>query len=174
MFLAGDEFGNTQFGNNNAYCQDNIISWLDWNLLQKNNDIFRFFRYMIAFRKNHPAIRTNLEHSGTGYDFMSVHNGGPDNGETTTDTKTLGILYAGYDRKQGKEDIVYICINVFWEPMTIYLPYLPTNFCWKLMINTGMPSQEDSFFDEQNAPEIASEFCMKERSVAVFIGRSKR
>ena len=169
MFLAGDEFGNTQFGNNNAYCQDNIISWLDWNLLQKNNDIFRFFRYMIAFRKNHPAIRTNLEHSGTGYDFMSVHNG-----ETTTDTKTLGILYAGYDRKQGKEDIVYICINVFWEPMTIYLPYLPTNFCWKLMINTGMPSQEDSFFDEQNAPEIASEFCMKERSVAVFIGRSKR
>ena len=174
MFLAGDEFGNTQFGNNNAYCQDNIISWLDWNLLQKNNDIFRFFRYMIAFRKNHPAIRTNLEHSGTGYDFMSVHNGSPDNGETTTDTKTLGILYAGYDRKQGKEDIVYICINVFWEPMTIYLPYLPTNFCWKLMINTGMPSQEDSFFDEQNAPEIASEFCMKERSVAVFIGRSKR
>lgn len=169
MFLAGDEFGNTQFGNNNAYCQDNIISWLDWNLLQKNNDIFRFFRYMIAFRKNHPAIRTNLEHSGTGYDFMSVHNG-----ETTTDTKTLGILYAGYDRKQGKEDIVYICINVFWEPMTIYLPYLPINFCWKLMINTGMPSQEDSFFDEQNAPEIASEFCMKERSVAVFIGRSKR
>ncbi len=174
MFLAGDEFGNTQFGNNNAYCQDNIISWLDWNLLQKNNDIFRFFRYMIAFRKNHPAIRTNLEHSGTGYDFMSVHNGSPDNGETTTDTKTLGILYAGYDRKQGKEDIVYICINVFWEPMTIYLPYLPINFCWKLMINTGMPSQEDSFFDEQNAPEIASEFCMKERSVAVFIGRSKR
>ena len=59
MFLAGDEFGNTQFGNNNSYCQDNEISWLDWSLLEKNKEIFEFFRYMIAFRQQHSVIRGN-------------------------------------------------------------------------------------------------------------------
>ena len=48
MFLAGDEFCNTQFGNNNAYCQDNEISWLDWSLLEKNREIYEFFRYMLS------------------------------------------------------------------------------------------------------------------------------
>ncbi len=60
MFLAGDEFANTQFGNNNAYCQDNIISWLDWSLLEKNKGIFDFFQYMIHFRKEHRILRTNV------------------------------------------------------------------------------------------------------------------
>ena len=61
MFLSGDEFGDTRFGNNNPYCQDNLISWLDWNLLGKNADLFEFFRYMIAFRMEHPAIRKDLD-----------------------------------------------------------------------------------------------------------------
>ena len=60
MFLAGDEFGNTQFGNNNAYCQDNKISWLDWSLLEKNHELFEFFKYMIRFRKEHRILRENI------------------------------------------------------------------------------------------------------------------
>ena len=60
MFFAGDEFGNTQLGNNNAYCQDNEISWLNWELLKENEDLFGFFRFMIRFRMNHPAIRRGL------------------------------------------------------------------------------------------------------------------
>ncbi len=174
MFLAGDEFGNTQFGNNNSYCQDNIISWLDWTLLEKNKDIFEFFQYMIAFRKNHPVIRMDLEHSGTGYASISIHNGAPDLSETTQQTKTLGVLYTGYNRKEKKEDIVYICINAYWEPETIFLPYLPKHFSWNLMANTGIPCGEKPFFDESQAPEITGEFIMKERSVAVFTGRSRR
>lgn len=59
MFLAGDEFGNTQYGNNNSYCQDNEISWLDWNLLKKNHDLFEFFQFMIHYRMSHPIIRKN-------------------------------------------------------------------------------------------------------------------
>ena len=174
MFLAGDEFGNTQFGNNNAYCQDNAISWLDWNLLKKNGDIYRFFRYMIAFRKNHPVIRMDLEHSGTGYPSISIHNGAPDYSQTTEQTRTLGVLYAGYNRKERKEDIVYICINAYWEPETIRLPYLPKHFAWYLGVNTGIAHDQEPFFDETTAPEITGEFIMKERSVAVFTGRSRR
>ncbi len=174
MFLAGDEFGNTQFGNNNAYCQDNIISWLDWNLLEKNNDIYRFFRYMIAFRKAHPIIRMDLERSGTGYGFISIHNGAPDFSETNENTKTLGILYSGYDRERKKEDIVYICINAFWEPSAINLPILPDRYTWNLMVNTGVPYGQQEYFEENTAPEITGEFLMKERSIVIFTGRSKR
>ena len=66
MFLAGDEFGNTKFGNNNSYCQDNITSWLDWRMLEKNKDLFEFFKFMIAFRKKHPVIHKQLPASVCG------------------------------------------------------------------------------------------------------------
>lgn len=72
MFLAGDEFGNTKFGNNNSYCQDNITSWLDWRMLEKNKDLFEFFKFMIAFRKKHPVIHKQLPTSVCGMD-LSTH-----------------------------------------------------------------------------------------------------
>ncbi|WWR15869.1 alpha-amylase family glycosyl hydrolase [Lachnospiraceae bacterium JLR.KK008] len=174
MFLAGDEFGNTQFGNNNAYCQDNIISWLDWSLLEKNHDIYRFFKYMIAFRKDHPIIRNDLEPSGTGYDFISIHNGAPDFSETNENTRTLGILYTGYNREKREEDIVYFCINAYWEPCTIYLPILPEGYSWNLMVDTGISNEKELFFDVSDCPGVENEFLMKDRSVAIFTGRSKR
>ena len=129
---------------------------------------------MIAFRKNHPVIRMDLEHSGTGYPSISIHNGAPDYSQTTEQTRTLGVLYAGYNRKERKEDIVYICINAYWEPETIRLPYLPKHFAWYLGVNTGIAHDQEPFFDETTAPEITGEFIMKERSVAVFTGRSRR
>ena len=174
MFLAGDEFGNTQFGNNNSYCQDSIISWLDWNMLKKNHDIYEFFRFMIAYRKQHPAIRMDLCHSGTGYPSISIHNGAPDRSETRQDTRTLGVLYTGYDKKTETEDIVYICINAYWEPALIRLPYLPLHFSWYLSANTGVPYREKPYYEEKESPEIAGEFTMKERSVAIFTGRRAR
>ena len=100
---------------------------------------------MIAFRKNHPVIRMDLEHSGTNYASISIHNGAPDLSETTQQTKTLGVLYTGYNRKEKKEDIVYICINAYWEPETIFLPYLPKHFSPNLMVNTGIPAERNPF-----------------------------
>ena len=73
MFLSGDEFADTRYGNNNPYCQDNLISWLDWSLLKKNKDLFDFFQYMIQFRKDHPVIRKDLEPSYLGVPAMSTH-----------------------------------------------------------------------------------------------------
>ena len=63
MFFSGDEFGNTKFGNNNSYCQDNEISWIDWSLLKKNKELFEFFKFMIAYRKKHPVIRKKLDNA---------------------------------------------------------------------------------------------------------------
>ena len=76
MFLAGDEFGNTQYGNNNAYCQDNEISWLDWRLLEKNRELFAFFRFMIRYRLNHPAIREELPGAVCGLESVRVYGRG--------------------------------------------------------------------------------------------------
>ena len=67
MFYAGDEFCNTQFGNNNAYCQDNIISWPDWTRLEKYQEIHDFFRYMIAFREKYPILRRSTKKRSAAY-----------------------------------------------------------------------------------------------------------
>ena len=95
MFFAGDEFGNTQFGNNNAYCQDNEISWLDWTLLEKNREIFDFFRYMIRLRMEHPILRENTAPCGMGFPFTSFHGARPWKQDFEWDTRLLGVLFAG-------------------------------------------------------------------------------
>ena len=74
MFLAGDEFGNTQFGNNNSYCQDNEVSWLDWSLLEKNRELFEFFKFMIHFRKKHTVIRKKLPDAVCGLGSLNTRN----------------------------------------------------------------------------------------------------
>ena len=73
MFFSGDEFGNTKFGNNNSYCQDNEISWIDWSLLEKNKDLFEFFKFMIDYRKKHPVIRKKLDNAVCGMEAMHAH-----------------------------------------------------------------------------------------------------
>ena len=95
MFFAGDEFCNTQFGNNNAYCQDNIISWLDWSRLEKFKEIHDFVRHMIQFRKEHPILRKMTKPSSCQFPEISVHNGTPFNASTDYKTKLIGIMYAG-------------------------------------------------------------------------------
>ena len=95
MFFAGDEFCNTQFGNNNAYCQDNIISWLDWGRLEEFKEIHDFVRHMIQFRKEHPILRKMTKPSSCQFPEISVHNGTPFNASTDYKTKLVGIMYAG-------------------------------------------------------------------------------
>ena len=88
MFLAGDEFGNTKFGNNNSYCQDNITSWLDWRMLEKNKDLFEFFKFMIAFRKKHPVIHKQLPTSVCGMDPIHTHNLNAEETDIPRDART--------------------------------------------------------------------------------------
>ncbi len=136
MFFAGDEFGNTQYGNNNAYCQDNHISWLDWSLLEKNREIHAFFRRMIAIRRCHPVIRRETVPSSTGFPPVSVHGTEAWKNETAAYTHYIGIMYAG-KHDDGTEDIIYLAVNTYWEPLTIGLPKLPEGFCWNLLVDTG-------------------------------------
>ncbi len=174
MFLAGDEFGNTQYGNNNAYCQDNEISWINWDRLEENRDIFEFFKYMIAFRKAHANVREDLEKSATGYPFISIHNGSPGYSETNAQTKLLGIMYAGFDRSKMQDEPVYVVINPYWEDASIKLPELGDRYDWIVAVNTGLPDGEQAFFEPDKAPIIESHFVVKDRSVVIFVGRRKQ
>lgn len=137
MFFAGDEFCNTQFGNNNAYCQDNIISWLDWSRLEEFKEIHDFVRHMIQFRKEHPILRKMTKPSSCQFPEISVHNGTPFNASTDYKTKLIGIMYAGRNEEDKENDIVFYCMNAYWEPLVMQLPVLPNGKHWHVDTNTN-------------------------------------
>ena len=167
MFLSGDEFADTRYGNNNPYCQDNLISWLDWSLLKKNKDLFDFFQYMIQFRKNHPVIRKDLEPSYLGVPAMSTHGLTPDETNFSGDSHVVCVRFAGYDEATQKEDLVYLAVNSGWFPVTLTLPELPEHYKWKVAVNAGDPKCQ--FFHKNSMPTVESKIFLGERSVIIFV-----
>lgn len=149
MFFAGDEFCNTQFGNNNAYCQDNIISWLDWGRLEEFKKIHDFVRHMIQFRKEHPILRKMTKPSSCQFPEISVHNGTPFNASTDYKTKLIGIMYAGRNEEDTEDDIVFYCMNAYWEPLVMQLPVLPNGKHWHVDTNTNAEYFDGEDFTEK-------------------------
>ena len=171
MFLSGDEFGNTKFGNNNSYCQDNITSWLDWRMLEKNKDLFEFFKFMIAFRKQHPVIHKQLPTSVCGMDPIHTHNVNADQTDIPRDARTFCVSFAGYDKEKGHDDLIYIAVNTFWEDVTITLPDLHGRGAWHLNVNTYGDGNGKYCYPDEEAARIDHSFVMRSRSVAVFTGK---
>lgn len=149
MFFAGDEFCNTQFGNNNAYCQDNITSWLDWNRLDEYKEIHDFFRYMIRLRKSNAILRKTTKPAACKLPEISIHNGFPWNGGTDNNSRLIGIMYAGRDEKDIRDDIVFYCMNAYWETLIMQLPELPMGMQWKVCVNTFLPYEDGKNVEEQ-------------------------
>ena len=149
MFFAGDEFCNTQFGNNNAYCQDNIISWLDWSRLEEFKEIHDFVRHMIQFRKEHPILRKMTKPSSCQFPEISVHNGTPFNASTDYKTKLIGIMYAGRNEEDTEDDIVFYCMNAYWKPLVMQLPVLPNGKHWHVDTNTNAEYFDGEDFTEK-------------------------
>jgi len=161
MFRAGDEFLNTQFGNNNPYNQDNEISWLDWSQLEKNRDIFRFFKGMIAFRKSHPS----LCRSRFWRDDISWYGVGP-TVDLSPDSHSLAFCLHG--ASQGDNDI-YVMINAFWQALQFQIQEGSAQD-WVRIVDTGLPSPED--FSERGLPLGELLYQVAPRSTVVLL-RSK-
>jgi len=163
MFFMGDEFGNSQGGNNNAYCQDNNISWLNWKDLKTNRKLFEYFKYMIQFRKDHPAIRKHLEPAKTGFPEVSCHGVRPWEPDYSDDSHYMGVMFAGSYNRKKDDDIVYIAVNTFWEELEICLPELPMDKHWHMAVNT---------FDKEpvnkDKKQVFDRVTMYPRSVRVF------
>ncbi len=166
MFLAGDEFLNTQFGNNNAYCQDNITSWLDWNRLKENQHMFEFFRYMIRFRKENRILRTNVSGGVLGFPDTSFHGVKPWQGQYESYDRYVGVMFAGQEQKGVYVDpqIIYVASNSYWEDLEVTLPTLSKTMYWENVADTWQAQQMISGLE-------GNEFTIHARSVMVFAAR---
>ena len=168
MFLSGDEFCDTRFGNNNPYCQDNLTSWLDWKLLDTHRDIFEFCKYMIHFRRNHPAIRKSIAQSHCGFPPISQHGATPWDDNFTQDSKIVCTMFAGHDEKQDSEDIVYLAVNPYWESILIHLPKLPKPLQWHLAVDTSLSDTSGCTFEKEQMSHVGNDYLIGARTVVVL------
>ncbi len=179
MILSGDEMGNTQFGNNNAYCQDNEISWLNWDDLEKNRELFHFAKNMINFRHDHPVLRhnrffQNRDYMNTGYADISWHGTQSWNADWGDGSRTLAFLLDGKHAKEGavEDNYIFVAINMHWEGHTFEIPHPPEGVKWHLAANTDMPEGSDIFATgEEPMLEQQYHFLVGARSIVILIGK---
>ncbi len=175
MLLAGDEFGRTKQGNNNAYCQDNEISWLDWSLLRKNKDLMEFVKTLLALRKEHPLFTMERElretdFIGCGWPEISVHGTSPWQVDYSSYNRLAAYLYCGsYVRRADRtfEDNFYVIFNMHWEKHEFELPKME-GFAWEVVFDTGAGKnlKNEEAFD-------GNSLAMGPRSIVVLKSVSK-
>ncbi len=178
MILMGDEMGRTKHGNNNTYCHDNQLNWLDWNLLEKNADLFNFSKNCINFRKAHPVLRNqwhfqNRDYMGSGYADITWHGTQAWNADWNSN-HTLAFMLCGKHAKQGnaEDSYIYVAMNMHWESHWFELPQLHPGMNWRVFANTGVVPPQDSW-EPGTEPvlENQSGLLMGDRSVAILVGK---
>lgn len=170
---SGDEFGHTQMGNNNPYCQDNEISWIDWNKIIKQKELFEYIKTLILFRNEHPILHKSnelkiMDYLGCGYPDLSYHGEKAWYPDFDNESKQIGIMYCGkYELKENKkeDDFIYLAFNMNWEAKNFSLPSLPPNKKWRIALDT---SQEVAM---EKVITIQKNLNVKERSIVVLIGK---
>jgi len=179
MVLMGDEMGRTQGGNNNTYCQDNALSWLDWSLVAKNADLLRFAQLIIAFRHAHPALRhcdhyRNQDYLGSGYADVSWHGTRAWQPDWSEESRVLAFMLCGRHAKGGAahDCFIYAAMNSYWDALPFELPALHAGVQWHVAANTGMPSPEDIFAAGEE-PVLADQgqALVGGRSIVILVGR---
>lgn len=177
--LMGDEMGRTKNGNNNTYCHDNELTWLNWDKLDENTDLFRFFQQCIAFRHAHPILRNRHHFSGedilgTGYPDISWHGIHAWQPDWEDYSRTLAYMLDGAHAMDGMfiDDMIYVAMNMHWEPHTFELPELTDRRQWYRFLDTNNPAPHDVvdigdevMLDDQHHYGLAA------RSVIVLVGR---
>ena len=169
MFVAGDEIRRTQKGNNNAYCQDNEISWFDWELVERNRDLFRFWKRMIQFRKDHSILRSREFFSGEinerGLPDVSWHGcklNSP--GWSDPDARTLAMTLAGFSRGED----IHVMLNMYCEALDFEVPQVDGR-SWFKIVDTAAPTPND-IVDPEAALRLDKKVCVVEgRSIVVLV-----
>jgi glycogen operon protein len=166
MLLMGDEFRRTQRGNNNAYCHDNEISWLDWALLKKHADVQRFVKLLCAQRglrtvKHEHArisLHTVLQHAKMAWHGVKLHQ--PDWGEGSHSLALGGELH-----EEGL--LFHLILNAYWEPLEFELPPLESG-TWRRWIDTSLKSPDDIAVWDEAPPVVDSAYRVADRSVVLL------
>ena len=179
MLIMGDEMARTQQGNNNAYCHDNELSWMDWTLLKANADLFRFFKSCIAFRKAHAVLRNrthlrNHDYVGSGYPDISWHGVRAWQPDWSDGSRILAFMLCGKHAHNGEsqDDYIYVTMNVHWEAHQFELPQLPQGLQWHVFANTMATPPED-ICEPGGEPllEDQQQFLVGPRSGAILVGK---
>jgi glycogen operon protein len=170
MLLMGDECGQTQQGNNNTYCQDSPLAWLDWELVSENAELFRFCRLMIEFRKTHPVIR-NSQHPGPGAPEVNWHGTRAWRADWSPGSRVLAFnrIAIAADRM----NVVYVAMNMHWESLDFELPAPPEGEGkWHVAANTSLPSPDDICKAGREMPLTnQTKICVSGRSVIILVVR---
>lgn len=175
MILAGDEFCNSQLGNNNPYCLDNEISWLDWKGYKSgNSEMFRFVKDLIAFRKKHKILHMGQELSMTdslscGFPGISYHSSSAWYGELDGQNRKIGVMYCG--KYADEDELIYIAYNMHWMEHTFALPALPGGYRWNVALDTSEGILEE---DKWRLLPDSRQVQVSSRTVTVLIGRKHK
>ena len=171
MLLMGDEFGRSQHGNNNAYCIDSPVSWVDWNLLKSNEHLFNFAQALIAFRHQHPCLRINrFDHGGSDiFPSCSFHGTKPWNVDWSSESRQLGWMMSS-QTDDGQSDTVYVAANSAHYATWFELPQLPEVYEWDLCFNTG--NQVEPYL-KKPVPFRETGILVGERSMVIFTASLK-
>ncbi|TDT71576.1 glycogen operon protein [Hypnocyclicus thermotrophus] len=175
MILMGDEFAKTQRGNNNAYCQDNETNWLDWSRKDSFRDIFRFFKKMVNFRKNHHSLKRahffkSEDISGNGVADITWHGTKLNKPDWSQDSRTLAFMISGEDFSDDSpnDNDIYVALNSYWEPLWFELPKLEGKK-WYRVVDTYR-NYGDDFLEEYE--EIKDEkYLVMDRSSIILISK---
>ncbi len=176
MLVAGDEFGRTQQGNNNAYCQDNEISWVDWRLADENGDLLRFFSGLIALRKKHSVFRRADFFSNTGKEksneiiWQSIHN---DETDWSYESKTLAFYLNGQASGSEEEDDFFVMLNGHrTSSKTFQVPLLSEERNWRKIIDSAaMPPKDFTFQEEAEEFPVGTKVKVEPMGAVVLIAK---
>lgn len=174
MLLMGDEMGRSQQGNNNTYCQDNELSWLDWDLQDRNADLFRFTRALIAVRKAHPALR-HRNFAGAAVNDgprleLAWHGLRAHQADWSGTSRVLA--FQASLRHEGPLDIVYVAMNMYWDALPFEMPKLEAGLTWHLVANTSQTSPQDIYFPGEEPPlSDSAQVMVGGRSVLILTAK---
>lgn len=179
MILMGDEMGRTQYGNNNTYCHDNELNWLNWELMEKNEDLFAFARHIINFRRQHPILRnkehySNTDYTNSGYADITFHGTKAWCADWSESNTVFAFMLDGNHAKNGfvKDHTIYVAINMYWDALDFELPQLSQNRSWHVAVNTAMAHPE-TFHTHNEEPLLDNQysFIVGAKSVVILIGK---
>jgi glycogen operon protein len=183
MLNGGDEFRRTQLGNNNAYCQNNEISWYDWRFLEKHGDIYHFTKHLIALRQAHPVFRRTAFLTGHDLDqdqFRDIHWYDPNGRDATWNPNSKYLMYTmdGSKSETGadEDDLdVLVMLNANEESRLFFLPPTPHRQSWRLVVDTALPPPLDVRLDRDSVSlRPTSVYYVKSRSVVVMFSNWER
>lgn len=163
MLLGGDEFRRTQRGNNNAYCQDNEVSWFDWRLLETHEEIQRFTRGMIGFRRAHPILRREVFYTDVDIKWFAPNGAIPDWADQRQ--KSFACLILG-----RTEPDLFLLFNADTRSIDFSIPALPAGKFWRLAVDTSRTAPDD-FFDSGKEPSMQGQIGLRlePRSSAILL-----